>query len=309
MPTAVASSEVRQRGARGFIVIAVLWILAALSALVLIYLTYVTNTAIIVAGSTDRIQTEALMTAGVELAVYHLTTVKGGSRPTSGTFNARVGTSRVFVTFRSEAARVDLNAAPKALLTGLMVGLGASPSDASGYADRILAWRSPTEQGENDPENSFYKTSGATYIPRHAPFPAVEELWLVRGIPSAIIERMIPFVTVFSALPAINVVDAEPQVLAALPGMTPENLQSLLTQRSDPSTDPHALIELSGGEGATIAGAMAYRIAVDTELPNGRRGGGEVVILLLENSDEPYRVLSWRNNSDGSTTPQKVSSR
>jgi general secretion pathway protein K len=297
------------RPARGFIVIAVLWILAALSALVLIYLTYVTNTAIVVAGSTDRIQTETLVTAGVELAVYHLTTVKAGLLPTSGTFNARVGASRVFVTFRSEAARVDLNAASKGLLTGLMVGLGANPSEAPGYADRILAWRAPTELGDDDPENSLYKTSGATYIPRHAPFPVAEELWLVRGIPSAIIERMIPFVTVFSNIAAINILDAAPQVLAGLPGMTPEILQSLLVQRSDPSVDPHALIGLSGGEGATLAGSKAYRISVDVELPDGRRSGGEVVILLLENSDEPYRVLAWRNNSDGSTASQKVSSR
>ena len=36
------------RHSRGFIVVAVLWILAALSALVLIYLTFVTNTAVIV---------------------------------------------------------------------------------------------------------------------------------------------------------------------------------------------------------------------------------------------------------------------
>src|SRR6266571_2192332 len=55
---------------RGFIVIAVLWILAALSALVLIYLTYVTNTAVVVAGSTDRVRTEALVQAGVELAAF-----------------------------------------------------------------------------------------------------------------------------------------------------------------------------------------------------------------------------------------------
>jgi general secretion pathway protein K len=307
--SATAGGGLDMRPARGFIVIAVLWILAALSALVLVYLTYVTNTAIVVAGSTDRIQTDALVTAGVELAVYHLTIVKGGLLPTSGTFNAQVGASRVFVTFRSEAARVDLNAASKGLLTGLMIGLGANPSEAPGYADRILAWRSPTELGDDDPENSFYKTSGATYIPRHAPFPAAEELWLVRGIPSAIIERMLPFVTVFSNMAAINVLDAAPQVLAGLPGMTPENLQLLLVARSDPSVEPHALIGLSGGEGATLAGSKAYRISVDVELPDGRRSGGEVVILLLESGDEPYRVLSWRNNSDGSTVPQKVSSR
>lgn len=297
------------RNSRGFIVIAVLWILAALSALVLIYLTYVTNTAVIVAGSTDRIQTEAMVTGGVELAAFQLAGLSDAARPSSGTFNARLGQGRVFVTFRSEAARVDLNAAPKGLLTGLMAGLGVNGSNAAVYADRILAWRTTTEAGEGDPENSFYRTSGVSYLPRHAPFPSAEELWLVQGIPSAVVERMLPFVTVFSNLAAVNVLDAAPQVLAALPGMTPEKLQSLLAQRSDPSVDPRELIGLTGGQGATLASSKAYRISVDVELPDGRRGGGEIVILLLENSDEPYRVLSWRNNSDGSTLPQRVSSR
>src|SRR3979411_584278 len=108
-------------GAPGFIVVAVLWILAALSALVLVYLTYVTNTAAVVAGTTDRVQAEALVTAGVELAVYHLKTVNEGLLPTCGIFNAKVGAGKIAVTFRSEAARVDLNAASKGLLSGLMV--------------------------------------------------------------------------------------------------------------------------------------------------------------------------------------------
>ena len=74
----------RHLDARGFIVVAVLWILAALSALVLIYLTYVTNTAITVAGSTDRIQSEALVEAGVELAALQLAGRSEAARPTSG---------------------------------------------------------------------------------------------------------------------------------------------------------------------------------------------------------------------------------
>ena len=295
--------------ARGFIVIAVLWILAALSALVLIYLTYVTNTAVVVAGSTDRLQTEALAGAGVELAALQLAGRPEAGRPTSGTFNARVGAGRVFVTFRSEAARIDLNTAPNSLPSGLMTGLGASPSDAALYADRILAWRAPTELGDTDPENSFYRTSGTPYVPRHAPFPAPEELWLVRGIPPAVIERMLPFVTVFSNVATINVLDAAPQVLAALPNITPESLQSVLSQRGDPALDPRSLIGMAGGEGATLGGSRAYRIAVDVELPGGRRGAAEIVILLLEGGDEPYRVLSWRNASDGSTASQKASLR
>ncbi|WP_349631172.1 general secretion pathway protein GspK [Bradyrhizobium jicamae] len=304
-----AAPRYARESQRGFIVIAVLWILAALSALVLVYLTYVTNTAVIVAGTTDRIQTEAMVTAGLELTALKLAGYSEAARPTSGTFNARVGRGRVFVTFRSEAARIDLNLAPKGLLSGLMIGLGVNPSDAAVYADRILAWRAPTELGASDPETSFYKTSGLAYAPRHAPFPTTEELWLVYGIPPAVVERMLPFVTVFSNLASINVRDAAPQVLAALPNITPESLQAVLTQRADPALDPRTLIGITGGEGATLAGARAYRVTVEAELPDGRRSGSEVVILLLESGDEPYRVLSWRNSSDGSTAPQRASLR
>lgn len=299
----------KRRSARGFIVVGVLWILAALSALVLVYLTYVTNTAVVVAGSTDRVQADALVTAGVELAVYQLTAVNEELRPTSGIFNARVGAGKVTATFRSEAARIDLNAAPKGLLTGLMVGLGAAPSKAATYADRILAWRAPTEAGADDPENSYYRTSGAGYLPRHAPFPAPEELWLVRGIPPSFIERMLPFVTVFSNLASVNILDAAPQVVAALPGMTPENLQAVLSQRADSTLDPQSLLGMTGGGGATLAGSKAYRMAIGVESGSGRRSAAEVVILLLESGGEPYRVLSWRNASDGGAAPQKASPR
>ena len=299
-------SRTDRREVRGFIVIAVLWILAALSALVLIYLTYVTNTAVVVAGATDRIQAEALVTAGLELAALQLLGAAEGARPTSGTFNTKVGEARVFVAFRSEAARIDLNAAPKGLLAGLMKGLGVNPPDAAGYADRILAWRTSTELADQDPENAFYRTSGVPYLPRHAPFPAIEELWLVRGIPPVVIEGMLPYVTVFSNLASINIADAAPQVVAALPNMTPEKVQTVLAQRGDPTINPQSLLGVGGGEGVTLEASRAYRMTIDVELSGARRSGGaEVVILLLDSADEPYRVLSWRSFSDGSAAPQK----
>jgi general secretion pathway protein K len=296
------------RRSRGFIVVAVLWILAALAALVLIYLTFVTNTAVVVAASTERIKADLLATAGVELAAYQLTAVRAEGRPSSGTFNARMGGALVSVTFRSEAARIDLNAAPKALLAGLMTGLGVTPVNAADYADRILAWRAPAVGGD-DPETSSYRAAGMAYAPRHAPFPSVEELWLVRGIPPFVVERMLPFVTVFSNVPSINIADAAPQVLAALPGMSPERLQAVLAQRADPRLDPRALQGIAGAEGATLEASLAYRVTVTTNFDGGRRSAAEAVILLLDEGDEPYRVLSWRNAADGSTAPQRTASR
>jgi general secretion pathway protein K len=290
----------RLRDDRGFIVVAVLWMMAALATLALIYLTYVTNTAVTVAVNADRLQADALVNAGIELAAYRLTAQSEATRPTSGTFNARVGAGRVNVTFRSEAARVDLNMAPKPLLSGLMTALGVSATDAPVYADRILAWRSSSEPGQDNPEDSYYRTLGAPYLPRHAPFPHSDELWLVRGIPPAVVERVLPFVTVFSNLRAVNVLDAAPQVVAALPGMTPVTLQQVLRDRADPNVDPRALVGLAGAPNATAEGSKAYRVTVAVELPSRRRSSAEIVILLLDSGDEPYRVLSWHNAVDGS---------
>ena len=301
-------SRHRYRNPRGFLVVAVLWILAALSALVLIYLTFVTNTAVVVAASTERVRSDALVTAGVELATYQLTAVSENVRPSSGRFTARMGAARVSVTFRSEAARIDLNAAPKGLLAGLIIGLGGAPANAADYADRILAWRTPAAAGAEDSETLSYRTAGIAYAPRHAPFPSAEELWLVRGIPAAVIERMLPFVTPFSNMESINIVDAAPQVVAALPGMTPGRLQEVLAQRSDPRSDPRSLPALAG-TGATLEASKAYRMTVAVDFDSGRRTSTEAVILLLDEGDEPYRVLSWRNDADGGTAPQRAALR
>jgi general secretion pathway protein K len=88
--------------------------------------------------------------------------------------------------------------------------------------------------------------------------------------------------------------------------MTPEKLQDMLAQRGDPAVDPQSLLAMTGGEAATVAGSRAYRMTVAVEFGSGRRGA-EVVILLLESGDEPYRVLSWRNASDGGVAPQRAS--
>jgi general secretion pathway protein K len=91
--------------------------------------------------------------------------------------------------------------------------------------------------------------------------------------------------------------------------MTPERLQDVLSERADPRFDPRALPSLVGGEGATLDASRAYRMTVAIDFDGGRRSAAEVVILLLDEGDEPYRVLSWRNGADGATAPQRAANR
>jgi len=293
-------------GSDGFIIVAVLWILAALATLVSVYAIYVTNSAIAVTASGDVIIADPLVSAGVELAAYQLLGQSDQTRPATGQFTARIGTAQLAVAFQTEAARIDLNAATKELFVGLFVGFGASPLDADGYADRIIAWRTqtPVQAIDTNPENSLYRSAGLAYTPRHAPFVHVSELWLVQGIPPVLIERMLPFVTVFSGKAQVDIIDAAPQVIAALPGMTPEIVSAIVAARDAGTLDRNSLPNLLGGVGQGAAAADAgksFRVGVRVAFDNGRRSAAEAVILLPDDGPVPYRVLSWRIAFDGTT--------
>jgi len=104
------------RSEAGFVLIAVLWILAALATLASIYSSYTVNTAAASHVADDRVQAEASIRAGVEMAVFRQLALPEKARPARGGFDMRVGPTGVAVRFRSEAARIDLNAAPADLL-------------------------------------------------------------------------------------------------------------------------------------------------------------------------------------------------
>jgi general secretion pathway protein K len=128
----------------------------------------------------------------------------------------------------------------------------------------------------------------------------VGELWLVLGLPPALVERALPFLTVFSGRADIDALIAAPEVVAALPGMTPDRLYGILGQRG-PGAANVQIVQglLAGAPGAGTQGSKATRVTVGIVFDNGRRVGAEAVIVPLDDADEPYRVLSWRDDFDG----------
>ena len=89
----------------------------------------------------DRVQAEASIRAGVEMAVFRQLAVPEQARLARGGFDLRVGRTGVAVRFRSEAARIDLNAAPADLLAGLFAAVGVDLAQAKTFADRVVGWR------------------------------------------------------------------------------------------------------------------------------------------------------------------------
>ena len=90
-------------------------------------------------------------------------------------------------------------------------------------------------------------------------------------------------VTVYSGRPQVNVFEAAPEVLAALPGMTKDRLDAVLAQRQVPG-DGQALLQLLGPAQsyATTEGSNATRVNVRIAYDNGHRSNSEVIILPFD---------------------------
>jgi general secretion pathway protein K len=292
-----------RRGERGFIVVAVLWILAALATLATIFSIYVINTAIAFAVHDERLQAEALARAAIELSVYQVA-VNPQAPPSRGTFRFRIANADVNAEFNSETARIDLNTAPKELLAGLFVTIGAQRAAADYYADRIIGWRAPPPEDNRADEAGLYRAAGLPYGPRGAPFPHAGELALVHGIPDLLVEKALPFLTVYSGQPQINIFNAAPQVVAALPGMDAARLNAVLVQREAGPQNAEGLLAMLG-PAQTLANTQsnkALRVTARIAFDSGQRMTTEAVIFILDSGPDPYRVLTWRDDADDSGT-------
>ena len=286
----------------GFVVVVALWLLAALAALTTIASIYVTQSARALAALDATAEIDMLTSAGVELAAYQLSAPATSRRPRRGRFSFRLAKSNVTVEYLSEAARINLNMASRAMIAGVFAAVGAGPDAAGQFADRVLGWRGALKPNLQDAEDGVYRAAGLGYGPRRAPFNSVDELWLLPGLPAAMIERALPFVTVYSGIAEINVLDAAPEAIAALPDMTPARLDAFLSERESLPPDPELVLGALGGKqiGATTGGSDAYRVRIRINLPNGRQRTSEAIIAIPPAGEkEAFRVLAWQDEIGG----------
>jgi general secretion pathway protein K len=313
MTRTAARFEALGRSRNGFIMVAALWLLAALATLTSVASLYMVQSARGLTAFDTALQSEMLTRAGIELTAYQLSAAPAAPQaappamqpPTHGGFSFKLAKSEVTVRYVSEAARINLNMAPKAMIAGLFAALGAKPEEADQFADRVIGWRSKPKPNAEDEEEALYRAAGLNYLPRRASFNSVDELWLVLGLPPEIVQRALPFVTVYSGMAEINALDAAPEVIAALPDMTPARLAEFLGQRDSLPPDQAVVVAALGGGnqlGVTVKGGDAYRVRMRITFPNGQQRTPEGVITISgSGAKEAFAVLAWQDEIDLTT--------
>ncbi|UJX45979.1 general secretion pathway protein GspK [Xanthobacter sp. YC-JY1] len=294
---------------RGFILVTVLWILAALAAFTAVYAVYVSDTASASAVRAQTLRADGLVVAAVELAALRLLSVPAQDRPISGEVRFRMGEANVSARFADEAARIDLNSAALPVLAGLFQVLGVPEQAAKTYAASIVAWRTPA-RGSNSVGTGSAASAGKTSVlgddeaaKGQGAFAHAAELARVPGLPANVVAAALPYLTVYAGRREVNPELAGPVVRAALAkaGQGMDDIDNATFANTGGSSGDAK----AGGDGTAIAGASGLttvagdtaRVTVRVAFDNGRKQGAEAVILLRDFGIDPYRVLLWRDLS------------
>lgn len=188
------------RAQGGFALIVVLWAGLLLALMAAGFTSAVRARLRTTAGKAEIAQAESLAGAALNIAILEIVNARGAAParfPLNGTPVAcRIGEAAIIVEVEDDEGKVDLNAAPDALLTALFEGAGAEPGDAKLYAARIADYRDPDDETrDGGAERKEYVKASSVSSPSNADFVSVAELDQVLQLPADIVARVKPFVT------------------------------------------------------------------------------------------------------------------
>lgn len=318
----------------GIILIALLWILIALSGIALSFSRegYVEIAA---ARNTQALEDSYFVArAGISTAIYKLMekqlvpTVRRlqlQETPDSidlGTVNGSFEDGVYRVDIQDESGKINLNTVASEQLHALAEVLEIPKGDADVIVDSIQDWRDADNLFRfNGAEDDYYQSLNPPYKPKNGRFDTVEELLLIKGItpayfygyPEKAIDESVVYkyglsryLTVYSNRNQINVNYAPLPVLRSVPGMPAEAAKWLYEHRL---VKPfNNMLEITSEipiklEPQIMSFLTTERANIFTLTASARAGQSKarrvirtVISLQRGGSSAPYQTLYWNEN-------------
>jgi general secretion pathway protein K len=257
-----ARPSLNRRGEKGLALVGVLWLVVILATLAGAVALLSRNDSLVAKASLEDARAEGLADAGFYLALSRFCdpktarTMAVNGEATTITIDGH----DVTVTIQDEAGKLDLNFAARDLLAALLSAEGVS--DAAGMADAI-------EQARDK-----------------RPFRAIEELKSIAGITDALMQRLRPWLTLYSQRPTVDAGIAPKEVLAILPGMDAQKITAVVESRQQKGP---ALGEMVAQQG------LGQRIfTITARAQSGRvQFVRRAIIRITGNPQQPYTIYEW----------------
>jgi general secretion pathway protein K len=275
---------------RGMVLVTVLWSIALLSALAMAASVSFRGFAGVVAIGRDRVQGEALLTAGLEVAAGIIAGADG--RPLNDVeTSVTLTTGAVRARLNDEGGRIDIGKAPVEVLAALLRSVGAPARQADGAAAAIVQWR----QRDNTGRLAAGSNNNAAKNVLDHPFADVLELAKVPGVAPDWIAAMRRLTTVYGC-ETINPLTAPAGVIAALPGVDGGQLASFLAARRQSPANAERIVAVLGSAQRYLAAKRQQIVSVEltATLPDGYATAARAVVAVMPQDSQPYRVLVWK---------------
>jgi general secretion pathway protein K len=193
--TALRTADRKLQTERGVILIALLWILVALSVIALSF-SRESFVEVAAARNTQSLETAYFIArAGIVSTIYHL--MEKRLKPSVqqaelqetpdpielGIVTGNFGGGSYRVEIQDESGKININAVSEEQLRLLIEAIGINKNDADIIADSILDWRDGDDLYRlNGAEDDYYQSLDPPYNARNGSIETVEELLLIRGI-------------------------------------------------------------------------------------------------------------------------------
>jgi len=235
---------------KGIALLMVLWVLTILTVMVFSF-SYMARTEAYAALSfRQTIEKKFLAEAGMERGIaelFYMNTNKNKTpvRPGDEVWRTdgrpyKILTENGYYTIgiTNEAGKVDINTTSELILRNLLLNLGLNLDDVDIIVDSVMDWKDSDDLHRlHGSESDYYMSLPNPYKAKNANFDTLEELLLVKGMTPEILygaegkEGIIDFLTVNSKVTKININAAPREVLLAIPGITPELADAIITIR------------------------------------------------------------------------------
>ena len=288
----------RRQRQRGIALVMVLWLVVLLTIVAASFATHSRVETRMAGNLVEREKARLMAQSGLNRALMELMVKNTDQR---WTFNGEAhelqapqGSLRIAI--RNASGLVDLNRASREVLYNLFALVSDDPELREQLVDALEDWRDSDDLRRlKGAEDSDYAAAGYDYGSADRDLESVDELGYVMGFDRDAVNKLRPYVTVYSDMGAVDYNFASETLTSLLKGEAPVD-----------NTVAEALGKLDGGlvdigqsdngtDGIGEAPSKSYRISVEAVTAGGARSAIDVDIRMNNQTGKSPTILAWHD--------------
>ncbi|MFN3396056.1 MAG: general secretion pathway protein GspK [Thermodesulfovibrionales bacterium] len=295
---------------RGVALLLVLWVLTVLMVIVFAFSFSTRVETHSVLSFKDGMEKRFIAQAGIERGIVEIfynkrffsIPEKESWRMNGTPYTGEFGGGYYEVKIMDEFGKVDINTAPDVLLKNLLIQLGLKNEESDAIVDAIMDWKDADDLRRlNGAESDYYMTLPNPYRAKNSNFDSVEELIFVKGITHELLyggkdkKGLVEFVTVHSKSPQVSINSAPREVLLAVPGITQEIADNIISYRKDKRITNPSEVGVPMDSNQYLSYIDSNTFTIDSTGFKGAGNGGYTIRATVSLEGENYRYVYYKS--------------